>query len=181
MSRNAITKESSNYVSPMRNDMEQMPFYNEQEQSYTDLSQLDSQHGTGDGNTNYYDLYMKMNVHPTQEVTNPDWGGGNMLSPKENPIQKDFNRTPNDDDHLYDVSASTIIDLGNRASRVVDAFLADSSNEIIKIGCMDLTDFMKVSDETLIHKSNKDLWRMMKDKEGNVYIQRLFEGDLLKD
>lgn len=172
---------SSNYVEPLRQDMEQYPYYNEQEQTYTDMSQMDSQHGNG-GTPDYYDLYMKMNVHPTQEVTNPDWADGNFTAPKVNQPQRDFNRTPNEMDQLYDPQkGASIGDLGHRAARVVDAFLSENSNDIIKVAGMDLTDFMKVSDETLIHKSNKDLWRMMKDKEGNIYIQRLFEGDVLKD
>lgn len=178
---NSKNKTSSNYVTPLRQDMEQHPYYNEQEQTYTDLSQMDSQHG-GNGQTNYYDLYMKMMVNPTQEVTNPDWGDGNFTAPKENQPQRDFNKTPNEMDQLYDVQkGANIADLGNRASRVIDAFFAANSNKVFKIACMDLTDFMKISDETLIHKSNKDLWRMMKDNDGNIYIQRLFEGDVLKD
>jgi len=172
-------KNSSNYVDPLRKEMDQYPFYNEQEQTYTDLSQLDSVHG---GEENYYDHYMKMLVGPTQEVTNPEWADGNFLAPNVNQIQRDFNRTPNEMDQLYDVQkGANILDLGDRASRVIDAFLSDNSNEILKVSCMDLTDFMKISDETLIHKSNKDLWRIMKDKEGNVFIQRLFDSDLLRD
>lgn len=189
---NSKNKCSSNYVVPLRQDMEQYPYYNEQEQTYTDLSQLDSVHGGSYGNEgpnsggepNYYDLYMKMNVSPTQEVTNPDWGDGNFCAPKENQIQREFNRTPNEMDQLYDVQKGASIldmDLGHRASRVVDAFLNENSKDIFKVANMDLTDFMKISDETLIHKSNKDLWKMMKDAEGNIYIQRLFEGEVLKD
>lgn len=180
MGDNSKSKDGSNYVKPLRQDMEQFPYYSEQEQTYTDLSQLDSVHG-GSAEPNYYDLYMKMQVHPTQEVTNPDWAGGNFCAPNENSIQREFNRTPNEPDNLYDITASHCDDLGSRASKVVDAFLSDNSKDIIKVAGMDLTDFMKVSDETLIHKSSKDLWRMMKDKEGNIYIQRLFEGDVLKD
>ena len=176
------SKLGANFTTPLRQDMEQYPFYNDHEQTYTDLTQLDSQHGNSDGQTNYYDLYMKMLVDPTQEVTNPEWADGNFTSPKQNEIQRDFNRTPNEMDQLYDTQkGASIEDLGHRASRVVDAFLSENSNDIVKVASMDLTDFMKVSEDTLIHKSNKDLWRMMKDKNGNIFIQRLFEDDVLKD
>jgi len=175
-------KVGSNYVTPFRKDMEQYPYYSEQEQTYTDLSQLDSVHGGNDnGTTNYYDLYQKMMVYPTQEVTNPDWADGNFLSPHVNEIQRNFNQTPNEMEQLYDVQKdASFDDLGGRASRVIDAFF-EENNEMVKISSMDLTDFMKISDETLIHKSNKDLWRMVKDKEGNIFIQRLFDSEVLKD
>lgn len=179
--KDSENKTSSTFTPPLRQDMEQYPFYNDHEQTYTDLTQLNSPHGDN-GQTNYYDLYMKMMVHPTQEVTNPDWADGNYTAPKENEIQRDFNKTPNEMDQLYDIQkGANIDDLGARASRVVDSFLSQNSNELVKVACMDLTEFMKVSDDTLIHKSNKDLWRILKDKEGNVYIHRLFEGDVLKD
>lgn len=45
----------------------------------------------------------------------------------------------------------------------------------------DLTDFMKVADDTLVHRSTKDLWSMRKDGEDFV-IERLFDsaGDPIK-
>lgn len=45
----------------------------------------------------------------------------------------------------------------------------------------DLTDFLKVSDDTLVHRSSRDLWSLKKDGESYV-IERLFDstGDPLK-
>jgi len=39
----------------------------------------------------------------------------------------------------------------------------------------DLTDFMKVSEGKLVHKSTKDLWSVAKDAEGMFVVERLFD------
>ena len=46
----------------------------------------------------------------------------------------------------------------------------------------DLTDFLKVANGTLVHKSTKDLWSFNKDADGNFLVSRLFddEGEPLK-
>jgi len=46
----------------------------------------------------------------------------------------------------------------------------------------DLSGFTRVSAETLIHKSDKDLWTIQKEADGAFYIQRLFDdnGEPLK-
>ena len=46
----------------------------------------------------------------------------------------------------------------------------------------DLTDFLKVSNGALVHKSTKDLWSYSKDADGNFLVSRLFddEGEPLK-
>lgn len=46
----------------------------------------------------------------------------------------------------------------------------------------DLTQFLKVADGTLVHKSTKDLWSFNKDADGNFLVSRLFddEGEPLK-
>ena len=170
-------KTSSNYVEPHRQLMEQFPYYSDQEVTDTHL-QLDSPHGGGDGD---YDL-LKQFVYDNSEWQNPDWAGGNFLSPYDNHIQKEFNRTPNSPENLYDPQRGAsleISDLSSRTASTIDNFL--SSNNFVKISSMDLEDFLKFSDETLIHKSTQDLWRMVKDKNGNVYISRLVEDDVLTD
>jgi hypothetical protein len=40
----------------------------------------------------------------------------------------------------------------------------------------DLTEFLKVADNTLIHKSTKDLWKYSKDADGNFLVERLFDS-----
>ena len=41
----------------------------------------------------------------------------------------------------------------------------------------DLTSFLKVAEGTLIHKSTKDLWTFNKDADGNLLVERLFDGN----
>ena len=64
-------------------------------------------------------------------------------------------------------------------SNAIDGFLGNK--DIRKLASSELDDFLKISNDTLIHKSKKDLWKMMKDKEGNIYIKRLFESDVLDE
>jgi len=46
----------------------------------------------------------------------------------------------------------------------------------------DLEHFVRLSAETLIHRSEKDLWSLSKEADGAFYIQRLFDdsGEPLK-
>ncbi len=46
----------------------------------------------------------------------------------------------------------------------------------------DLAGFDRVSAETLVHKSDRDLWTISKDGSGKYFIERLFDdnGDPLK-
>ncbi len=48
--------------------------------------------------------------------------------------------------------------------------------------CADLRSFTRVSAETLVHKSNQDLWALKKEADGKFYIERLFDdnGEPLK-
>ena len=48
----------------------------------------------------------------------------------------------------------------------------------IKIGAIgDLQDFLRIGNDTLVHKAEKDLWRINEDKKGQVVIERLFDPD----
>jgi hypothetical protein len=40
----------------------------------------------------------------------------------------------------------------------------------------DLTSFLKVSNNTLVHKSTRDLWSFSKDADGGLLVERLFDG-----
>lgn len=46
----------------------------------------------------------------------------------------------------------------------------------------DLAGFTRISAETLVHKSNNDLWALKKESDGKFYIERLFDdnGEPLK-
>ena len=41
----------------------------------------------------------------------------------------------------------------------------------------DLSDFMKVANGTLIHKSTQDLWSFSKDADGNITVERLYDSE----
>ncbi len=186
-------KEGSNYVRPLLTDSEALPYYHDQEQTYTDLTQLDTTHGPA----NQKEIDQKRYVLPDDSRYNPDWADGNFLSPKVNQPQRDFNKTPNTPETLYDPAIDgdgvndlrvvsffneDIIDLNSRTSSSIDSFLSSNTNNIIKVSSnLDLTDFMKLSDDTLIHKSSKDIWQVMRDKSGNVFIKRLIEEDFLRE
>ena len=188
-------KKGSNYVKPLLTDSEALPYYHDQEQTYTDLTQLDSTHGP----SNIDELNQKRYVFPGEDTYNPDWGDGNFLAPNVNQIQRDFNKTPNTPETLYDPAidgdgvndlkvvqsffeVDSIEGLNGRTSSAIDGFLSDNVQNVIKISSsMDLSDFMKVSDDTLIHKSNKDIWKIIRDKSGNVFIKRTMEEDFVKE
>lgn len=55
-----------------------------------------------------------------------------------------------------------------------------ASFRVASIG--DLTNFLKVAEGKLVHKSTKDLWSFNKDADGNITVERLFDdnGEPLK-
>jgi hypothetical protein len=171
-----VSEYTAKYVEPFNRQMypnDQVTYYPEQESTYTDLSQLDTVHSP-----NTFEELNKF-VYPGDYWTNVDWGGGNFSAPYTNEIYQEFFRTPTDNETLY--GSDMIFDLSNKQSNSIDNFLSPN-REIIKISSsMDLTDFMKVSEDTLIHKSKKDLWRIFQDKNGETFISRLFDEDVVKD
>ena len=186
-------KKGSNYVRPLLTDSESLPYYHDQEQTYTDLTQLETTHGP----STQQEKDQKRYVLPDESTYNPDWADGDYRSPYVNDIQRDFNKTPNTPETLYDPAIDgdgvnqltvqsflkeDIEDLNTRTSSAIDGFLSDNAKNIIKVSSsLDLTDFMKLGDDTLIHKSNKDIWQVMRDKKGDVFIKRLVEEDFLKE
>jgi hypothetical protein len=41
----------------------------------------------------------------------------------------------------------------------------------------DLKPFIRISSDTLVHKSDKDLWALKKEADGAFYIERLFDDN----
>lgn len=39
-----------------------------------------------------------------------------------------------------------------------------------------LSGFVRTAEDTLIHKSNRDLWALQKDAKGEFYIERMFDA-----
>jgi hypothetical protein len=41
----------------------------------------------------------------------------------------------------------------------------------------DLTGFIRLSNDTLIHKADRDLWAIQKQPDGTMYVERMFDDD----
>ena len=44
-------------------------------------------------------------------------------------------------------------------------------------GLGDLSDFFRIANNTLVHKSEKDLWRISESEKDGCFIERLFNPD----
>jgi hypothetical protein len=67
---------------------------------------------------------------------------------------------------------------GNNNS--VDLFLSSSSSEYhnIRVASLgDLSGFLRVSNNLLVHKCTKDLWSVTKTADGEFEVDRLFNDD----
>jgi hypothetical protein len=53
-------------------------------------------------------------------------------------------------------------------------------SKVASIG--DLSGFVRLSSDTLIHRSDRDLWALKREADGNYYVERLFDdmGEPLK-
>jgi hypothetical protein len=60
----------------------------------------------------------------------------------------------------------------------VDAFLLPDKIKVASLG--DLSEFFRIATDTLVHKAQKDLWRISEDAKGNVVIERLFNPKTAK-
>jgi hypothetical protein len=64
---------------------------------------------------------------------------------------------------LHDVEAET---------SGMDAYLGEK----IKVASMDdLFNFARIGTDTLVHKAERDLWRIGEDGQGQIVIERLFD------
>jgi hypothetical protein len=61
-----------------------------------------------------------------------------------------------------------------RTQRSVTAAMK-SRTKVASVG--QLSPFMRISSDTLVHKSNRDLWALRKEGDGNFYIERLFDDN----
>jgi hypothetical protein len=53
-----------------------------------------------------------------------------------------------------------------------------SGKNRVRVASMDaLYNFLRLSEDTLVHKSEKDLWRVSENNNGEVIIERLFDPD----
>ena len=79
-------------------------------------------------------------------------------------------------DQMYVSLAKDACDIKDEVDACdMDSFL--SSNKIKVASLSDLADFLRIGSETLVHKAEKDLWRVSEDNNGKVVIERLFNPD----
>jgi len=81
----------------------------------------------------------------------------------------------------FQVSESTGIDaLFKREAQLVTPTKLQRRIQIASLG--DLSPFLRLSAETLIHRSERDLWSLKKESDGKYYVERLFDdnGEPLK-
>lgn len=59
-----------------------------------------------------------------------------------------------------------------------DSVLEKKKVDLKKVASLDdLTGFIRISNDTLINKANRDLWRVEEDDEGNLLVYRLFDSN----
>lgn len=64
-------------------------------------------------------------------------------------------------------------------SSSIDLFFTKKAGQQIKLSSVgQLRNFIRIGKETLIHKAEKDLWKLTTDKSGNYVIERLFEKSI---
>ena len=62
------------------------------------------------------------------------------------------------------------------AAKQVAARASKTASGRIKIGSLDqLTGFVRTAEDTLVRKSDRDLWALRKDGAGEFYIERMFD------
>jgi hypothetical protein len=104
-------------------------------------------------------------VEPKSE--NPSWAEGTLANPTEGPT-KERVRMSFFDKFVWGADDS------------VDNYLKSASSDDKKtIKLADLQDFTKIGENLLVHKSERDLWAMETDENGNIVISRLFKNEVL--
>jgi len=57
----------------------------------------------------------------------------------------------------------------------LDNFLSEDKVKVASLS--DLSSFFRISQDSLVHKSKRDLWRINETKKGEVIIERLFDPE----
>jgi hypothetical protein len=103
-------------------------------------------------------------VDPKAE--NPSWAEGNLANPKNGPTKERLRMS------FFEKFVWSSDDS-------VDSYLKSASSEKRVIKMADLQSYTRVAENLLIHKSDKDLWAMETDEDGNIIISRLFKNEVL--
>jgi len=87
------------------------------------------------------------------------------------------------DSHTYLLQQKLEFKESNIGRRAVEIKKQASSKvrtgSMRKVAFGDLTQFLRVGNDMLIHKCDRDLWKLTKDADGQDVIERLYEGDVL--
>jgi len=76
---------------------------------------------------------------------------------------------------IYEELSKGIGDLKTAGEEIngMDDYL---SKKKVKVASLDdLFNFVRISSDTLVHKAQKDLWRIGEDEKGQTVIERLFD------
>ena len=76
---------------------------------------------------------------------------------------------------VYDSLIKDLPELKNAGEEIsgLDDFMSGNTVKVASLG--DLSDFFRISTDTLVHKAEKDLWRIGENSKGEVVIERLFD------
>ena len=79
---------------------------------------------------------------------------------------------------LYEELMKNVGSLKDGAEEIsgVDDFIS-GKNQIRVSSIDDFFNFIRIGTDTLVHKAEKDLWRISEDEKGTVVIERLFDPD----
>jgi hypothetical protein len=71
-----------------------------------------------------------------------------------------------------------------QGSTGLDAFFARNPSIVTPVGSRrkiaslhELKDFVRVSNETLIHRSERDLWSICRQENGSLFVERQFDDN----
>lgn len=104
--------------------------------------------------------------------TNAEGGsylGHSMLASIDVHTKADF------DLRLLHMGTSSSLDAGIPVQQPARPVTASMRTKVASIG--QLAPFMRISADTLVHKSNKDLWSLRKEADGTYFIERLFDDN----
>jgi hypothetical protein len=76
--------------------------------------------------------------------------------------------------NIYEELIAGMDDLAKASEETsgVDSYLTDK----VKVASIsDLAGFLRIGEDTLVHKAEKDLWKISEDDKGEVVIERLFD------
>lgn len=124
---------------------------------------------------NFKDMEMAAGSDLDSFLSNPSnseggayTGQSKILANLDIPMVVDF------DMQGMDLGGANLEPAIERAERSV---LAGKQSRVVVASIRDLVPFMRVSSDTLVHKSNRDLWALRKESDGNFYIERLFNDN----